>query len=137
MELIDGGQKLREISLNEKWEVFKKVRVPVCYFIWFHYIPVEKDIRTALTYLPESPGKLASRMPRITPKGLAMQTAVMAMAAATREPRRLLSDDSAVVAVTAAVLQPNLMTETDTATVKMEACRAMAMKTVRAALSLS
>merc|ERR1719300_1037398 len=98
-------------------------------------MPVEKDMRTALTYFPESPGKLASRTPRKTPKGLAIRTAVIAMAAATRVPRRLLSDDSAVV--TAAVLQPNLMTETDTAMVKMEACKAMAMKTVRAALSLS
>ena len=90
---------------------------------------MEKEMRTALTYFPESPGRLTSRMPRNTPRGLAMQTAVIVRAAHRRVLLRL--NDGLTW------LKVNLITETDTAMVNIEACKAMAMKTVRAALSLS
>lgn len=86
-------------------------------------------MRTALTYFPESPGRFASRIPRKTPRGLAMHTAIIVRAAHSRVLFRLNDDLT--------LLKLNFITETETAMLKIEACRAIAMKTVRAALSLS
>ena len=74
---------------------------------------MEKDTKEALTNFPESPGKLTSISPRKTPRGLAMQTATMVVAAAARV--LLLSTDGS------GEPKVNRMTDTETAMVKMAA----------------